>query len=89
MPKDSVLPECVPASAFDQSSIITNPPEALRKSRVYQHYLAERNEILRHKWLESQKVGHDIGFARAHLDWIRHHRTEWRTKRRGLLFKAS
>jgi hypothetical protein len=43
--------------------------------------LAEREEILRHKWIESEKAGHDIGFEKALLDWIVRHRTSWRAQR--------
>lgn len=53
------------------------------KSSLYQEFLAEREEILRHKWLESEKAGRDVGFERALLDWIRNHRDGWRTYRRG------
>jgi|TARA_B100001250_G_scaffold170897_1_gene147170 hypothetical protein len=49
---------------------------------LYQRYLNERSEILRHKWLESEKEGHDIGFERALLEWVLKHRTEWRKKKR-------
>ena len=35
---------------------------ALRRSAVYKEFLAEREEILKHKWLESEKAGHDIGW---------------------------
>ncbi len=52
-------------------------------SSLYKEFLAERDEILRHKWIESEKVGADIGFEKALLDWIRKHREEWRTARRG------
>lgn len=52
------------------------------RSSLYQEFLAEREEILRHKWLESEKLGKDIGFERALLDWIRKHRDKWRTSRR-------
>ena len=41
-------------------------------------YLAERDEILRHKWLESEKAGRDIGFEQALVDWVRNHRATWR-----------
>jgi len=51
-------------------------------SSLYQEFLAEREEILRHKWLESEKQGKDIGFERALLDWIRKHRDQWRQARR-------
>ena len=52
------------------------------RSTLYQEFLAERDEILRHKWLESEKVGQDIGFERALLDWARNHRFNWKNSRR-------
>ncbi len=55
----------------------------VKKSSLYQEFLAEREEILRHKWLESERLGYDIGFERALLDWIRKHREDWRGARRG------
>ena len=51
------------------------------RSTLYQEFLAEREEILRHKWIESEKKGQDIGFERALLDWIRKHRENWRGAR--------
>jgi len=55
--------------------------ELLHNSMLYQEFLAEREEILCHKWLESEKAGYDIGFERALLDWIVRHRSAWREKR--------
>jgi len=52
------------------------------KSSLYQEFLAERNEILKHKWIESEKAGRDVGFERALLDWIRNHRDDWKNGRR-------
>ena len=52
-----------------------------QRSTLYQEFLAEREEILRHKWIESEKSGKDIGFERALLDWIRKHRESWRISR--------
>ncbi|BET68740.1 hypothetical protein ASA1KI_36580 [Opitutales bacterium ASA1] len=54
----------------------------VKQSSLYQEFLAEREEILRHKWLESERLGYDIGFERALLDWIRKHREDWRKSRR-------
>ena len=54
----------------------------VKQSSLYQEFLAEREEILRHKWLESERLGYDVGFERALLDWIRKHREGWRTARR-------
>lgn len=51
-------------------------------SALYREFLAEREEILRHKWLESEKAGYDVGFERALLDWIVKHRSNWRKHRR-------
>lgn len=56
--------------------------EFIKRSSLYKEFLAEREEILRHKWLESEKTGKDIGFERALLDWIRKHRDSWRAARR-------
>lgn len=55
--------------------------DLFQKSALYQEFLAEREEILRHKWIESEKTGHDIGFEKALLDWIVKHRAGWRSKR--------
>lgn len=56
--------------------------EFVKQSSLYQEFLAEREEILKHKWLESERLGYDIGFERALLDWIRKHREGWRAARR-------
>ncbi len=52
--------------------------DSFKHSRLYQQLLSEQNEILKHKWIESEKSGHDIGYERALIDWIRHHREGWR-----------
>jgi hypothetical protein len=58
------------------------PCEFVQHSTVYQEFLAERAEILRHKWLESEKLGYDIGFDQALIDWVKQHREPWRAARR-------
>jgi hypothetical protein len=42
---------------------------------------AEREEVLRHKWLESEKAGREITFEEALSDWLVHHRVTWQEKR--------
>jgi hypothetical protein len=59
----------------DQSQFVKN-------SVLYKEFLAERAEILKHKWIESEKAGKDIGFEKALLDWIMKHRSNWRDRRR-------
>ena len=53
----------------------------LKNSVLYKEFLAEREEILKHKWIESEKAGSDIGFEKALLDWIVKHRSQWRERR--------
>ena len=59
----------------------TAEPQFFRNSVLYKEFLAEREEILKHKWIESEKAGTDIGFEKALLDWIVKHRSNWREKR--------
>jgi hypothetical protein len=37
----------------------------------------QRQEILRHKWIESEKARRDLG-SEAVFDWIAHHAASWR-----------
>jgi hypothetical protein len=55
--------------------------DLLKNSSLYREFQAEREEILKHKWIESEKAGHDIGFERALTDWIVKHRSKWRKTR--------
>ena len=54
----------------------------VKNSVLYREFLAEREEILRHKWIESEKLGQDIGFEKALLEWIVKHRSTWRDNRK-------
>ena len=65
----------MPSLEEDQSQFVKN-------SVLYKEFLAERAEILKHKWIESEKAGRDIGFEKALLDWIVKHRSNWRDRRR-------
>ena len=59
----------------------TTSDELLKNSSLYREFLAEREEILRHKWLKSEKVGIDVGFEEALTGWMVKHRSEWRKRR--------
>jgi hypothetical protein len=63
----------------------TEAPDLVKNSVLYKEFLAERDEILRHKWIESEKIGRDIGFEKALLDWIIKYRSGWRSNRAKLL----
>jgi hypothetical protein len=48
---------------------------------LYRELNAEHDAILRHKCIESEKVGYDIGFDLAMIDWQIKHRSQWRRER--------
>jgi hypothetical protein len=62
-----------------------NNTEWVKRSLLYREYSAELEEILLHKWIESEKAGYDIGFDRALVDWHLKYRSIWRAKRMSLL----
>lgn len=37
-----------------------------------------KTEIERHKWLESEKAGHDVGFEFAMIDWTLKYKSGWK-----------
>ena len=55
--------------------------DLVKRSTLYREFQAEREEILKHKWIESEKAGRDIGFEHALTDWILKHRSKWRKSR--------
>lgn len=59
----------------------TDNSDLLKNSSLYREFQAEREEIMKHKWIESEKAGHDIGFEMALTDWIVRHRVRWRRTR--------
>jgi hypothetical protein len=65
----------------EMSSSQEEQSQFVKNSVLYKEFLAEREEILKHKWIESEKAGADIGFEKALLDWIVKHRSNWRSKR--------
>jgi hypothetical protein len=65
-------------NSVDDESFVTN-------SAIYRHFLAEREEILRHKWIKSEQAGKDVGFESALLDWMLKHRSDWHERRNASL----
>ncbi|MBF0504944.1 MAG: hypothetical protein HQL14_07575 [Candidatus Omnitrophica bacterium] len=47
-----------------------DPKKLLRNKKVIE-------EINRHKWLESEIAGYDIGFEAATEDWLKRYATAW------------
>ena len=68
-------------NSADMTAAEGEPAQFVKNSVLYKEFLAEREEILKHKWIESEKAGKDIGFEKALLDWIVKHRSNWRDRR--------
>ena len=47
-----------------------DPKKLLRNKKVIE-------EINRHKWLESEIAGYDVGFEAAAEDWLKNHASAW------------
>jgi hypothetical protein len=60
----------------------------MEHSLLYQMFARQRDEILRYKWIESEKAGVDIGFDKALLGWLIKHSAVWQEQRQpgGCLF---
>ena len=63
-----------------KSGIREDMDKLLKNSELYKEFLKEREEILKHKWIESEKAGHDVGFEWALLDWNFNYRNGWKSK---------
>lgn len=57
--------------------------DLLNRLLLYRELKAEHDEILRHKWFESEKLGHDVGYDVAMIDWKLRHYARWHRERQG------
>jgi hypothetical protein len=44
--------------------------EWVRNTRLFREWESTKREIQLHKWYESERAGHDIGWERASIDWM-------------------
>jgi hypothetical protein len=42
---------------------------------------SQQEEIKKYKWIESEKLGRDIGWERAAREWLQKHFPEWKRPR--------
>lgn len=49
----------------------------IKNTSLYKEFLAQREEVLKHKWFESERAGYDIGFAKALIDWTMKFKSKW------------
>jgi len=60
----------------DVTSAVDNLEELL--TNMFGRLAPPKEEILRHKWLESEKAGRDIGLLAAMCDWSEKHYANWK-----------
>lgn len=48
------------------------------KSSLYQSFMLEREEILKHKYYLSEKQSSDVGLDEALFSWVKNHQEKWR-----------
>lgn len=51
---------------------------------LYKKFMSIREEIMKHKWIESEKKQTDIGFESALVDWVAKHRPNWLESQKGV-----
>ena len=54
----------------------------LEETSFYKEFQAQREEIMKHKWYESERAGHDIGWCQALIDWTNKFKTQWLRSRK-------
>ena len=54
-----------------------------RRAKLQRDLAEQAKEIMKYKWIESEKAGTDLGEMAA-LDWVRKHAGEWRRWRESL-----
>jgi len=54
----------------------------IQDTSFYKEFMAQREEIMKHKWYESEKAGQDIGFARAVIEWTMKFKSKWIKERK-------
>ena len=54
----------------------------IKETSLYREFLAQREEIMKHKWYESERAGYDVGFAYALMDWTIRFKTKWLMSRK-------
>lgn len=53
---------------------------SLSTTDLYRYFTAMREEILKHKWYESERAGKDVGFEYALVNWTIRFRNAWQPK---------
>jgi hypothetical protein len=54
----------------------------IKNTSLYKEFVAQKEEVLKHKWYESEKAGHDVGVSQAIIDWTIKFKTKWLKERK-------
>jgi hypothetical protein len=54
----------------------------IAETSLYREFLAQKEEIMKHKWYESEKAGRDVGLAYALIDWTMRFKNKWVRERK-------
>lgn len=49
----------------------------IERSSLYTAWLLEKQEVMRHKWVLSERAGYDVGWEAAKWNWDMQHRRIW------------
>lgn len=49
----------------------------IQHTHLFRQWSSMKREINQHKWYQSEKAGHDIGWDRASIDWTIHHSADF------------
>ena len=71
------IPALIEYERHRAEAAMPEPPQPLADSDLWEYFLRERDQILEYKWLESEKLGQDIGIDRAIREWLQKHHTLW------------
>ena len=71
--KEEGYKECAWEGSFSKTSFMmgtTTREKFIMDKTQFNVFKAQADEILKYKWLESEKIGHDIGEYEAARQWI-------------------
>jgi len=66
------------------NNLVSSSAPILSATSLYKHFTLMREEILKHKWFESERAGKDVGFEYALVDWVVKFKQVWDKKTKDL-----
>ena len=72
--------------SFDEAmaDFLHNYKADFLSKKLFEDNQKQHQEIQKYKWIESEKAGHDIGKAKAAMEWIEKYGSIWREERESL-----